>query len=314
MKNLKRTLGLLLAMIMTLSLPLTAHAAVLSNTASNWNGTYYCVSCGKRLSLDFDEQTDWGHQRGWVCTNSSCDYYINGSGSITQNQRLQYTLNGAHKFGSDGECTICGYYDSSQASCSHDRSTYEYEYDTATYHYCIEYCRDCGEELDSYRERHSLEEDCTYYNSSYHTYESYCPDCDTVIDSQREAKLRPVLERLLPVLCMSALGGIPTDIEVDFPPLKTPSPIEMAQIGKTKAEAIAAAYTNGLLNVDTAQKELKKLEEETGLFGSISDEEIAANAGKSYQDATALRDPLLGYAIEGDVNANATPSTERAGA
>ena len=187
MKNLKRTLGLLLAMIMALSLPLTAHAAVLSNTASNWNGTYYCVSCGRRLSLDFDEQTDWGHQRGWVCTNSSCDYYINGSGSVTQNQRLQYTINGAHKFGSDGECTICGYYDSSQASCSHDRTTYEYEYDTATYHYCIEYCRDCGEELDSYRERHSLEEDCTYYNSSYHTYESYCPDCDTVIDSQREA-------------------------------------------------------------------------------------------------------------------------------
>lgn len=118
------------------------------------------------------------------------------------------------------------------------------------------------------------------------------------IDSQREAKLRPVLERLLPVLCMSALGGIPEDVEIDFPPLKTPSPIEMAQIGKTKAEAIAAAYTNGLLNVDTAQKELKKLEEETGLFGSISDEEIAANAGKSYQDATALRDPLAGLPLE----------------
>ena len=120
------------------------------------------------------------------------------------------------------------------------------------------------------------------------------------IDSQREAKLRPVLERLLPVLCMSALGGIPEDIEIDFPPLKTPTPTERAEIGKTKAEAIAAAYTNGLLNVDTAQKELKKLEEETGLFGSISDEEIAANAGKSYQDATALRDPLAGLGFEGE--------------
>lgn len=120
------------------------------------------------------------------------------------------------------------------------------------------------------------------------------------IDSQREAKLRPVLERLLPVLCMSALGGIPEDVEIDFPPLKTPTPTERAEIGKTKAEAIAAAYTNGLLNVDTAQKELKKLEEETGLFGSISDEEIAANAGKSYQDATALRDPLAGLGFEGE--------------
>lgn len=187
MRKANKLLACILVLAMYLSMASVAHAAVLSNTASNWNGTYYCVSCGRRLSLDFDEQTDWGHQRGWVCTNSSCDYYINGSGSITQNERLQYTINGAHKFGSDGECTICGYYDSSQASCSHDRSTYEYEYDTATYHYCIEYCRDCGEELDSYRERHSLEEDCTYYNSSYHTYESYCPDCDTVIDSQREA-------------------------------------------------------------------------------------------------------------------------------
>lgn len=121
------------------------------------------------------------------------------------------------------------------------------------------------------------------------------------IDSQREAKLRPVLERLLPVLCMSALGGIPEDIEIDFPSLKTPTPTERAEIGKTKAEAIAAAYTNGLLNVDTAQKELKKLEEETGLFGSISNEEIAANAGKSFQDATALRDPLAGLGFEGQV-------------
>lgn len=121
------------------------------------------------------------------------------------------------------------------------------------------------------------------------------------IDSQREAKLRPVLERLLPVLCMSALGGIPEDVEIDFPPLKTPTPTERAEIGKTKAEAIAAAYTNGLLNVDTAQKELKKLEEETGLFGSISDEEITANAGKSYQDVTALRDPLTGLSFDTDV-------------
>ena len=119
------------------------------------------------------------------------------------------------------------------------------------------------------------------------------------IDSQREAKLRPVLERLLPVLCMSALGGIPADIEIDFPPLKTPTPTERAEIGKTKAEAIAAAYTNGLLNVDTAQKELKKLEEETGMFGSISDQEISAAAGKSYTDVTALRDPLMGLGFEG---------------
>lgn len=119
------------------------------------------------------------------------------------------------------------------------------------------------------------------------------------IDSQREAKLRPVLQKLLPILAMSAWGHVPEDLDIDFPPLWTPTAKELAEIAKTKAEAIAAAFTNGLLQVDTAQRELKKLSEETGLFGSITDEEIARNAGKTYQDVTALRDPLagLGYGL-----------------
>lgn len=68
------------------------------------------------------------------------------------------------------------------------------------------------------------------------------------------------------------------------------------------------AYTAGLLNVDTAQKELRRLADETGLFGEISDEEIAVNAGKTYQDVTALRDPLAGLTLgagEDDEDANA---------
>ena len=114
------------------------------------------------------------------------------------------------------------------------------------------------------------------------------------LDSQRESKLRPVLERLLPVMAMSAWGEIPEGIGVVFPPLWTPTAKEVAEIAKAKTEAIVTAYTNGLLNVDTAQKELKGLGEETGVFGNLSDEEIESNKGKTYQDATALRDPLMG--------------------
>lgn len=120
------------------------------------------------------------------------------------------------------------------------------------------------------------------------------------VDSQREAKLRPALEKLLPVLCMSAWGFVPDDLDIIFPPLWAPTAKEAAEIGKTKSEAIVAGYQAGLLNVDTAQKELKKLEDETGLFGSITDEEIAGNAGKTYQDATALRDPLMGLGYGGE--------------
>lgn len=119
------------------------------------------------------------------------------------------------------------------------------------------------------------------------------------VDSQREAKFRPALQKLLPVLCMSAWGFVPDDLDFTFPPLWTPTAKEVAEIAKGKSEAITAAYTNGLMNVGTAQKELRKLEGETGMFGSITDEEIAANSGKTYADVTSLHDPLLGYGLGG---------------
>lgn len=130
------------------------------------------------------------------------------------------------------------------------------------------------------------------------------------VDSQREAKLRPALEKLLPVMAMSAWGAIPDNLQIDFSPLWTPTAKEAAEIAKAKAEAIVSTYQAGLLNVDTAQKELKKLEEETGLWGSLTDEEISANAGKSYSEMTSLHDPLLGYGLGGLTDANAESRTE----
>ena len=129
------------------------------------------------------------------------------------------------------------------------------------------------------------------------------------VDSQREAKVRPALQKLLPVLAMSAWGFVPDDLDFTFPPLWTPTATETAEIALKKAQAIRDTFQAGLFQADTAMKELKKLEDETGMFGSISDEEIAASAGQTYQDVTALRDPLMGLGY-GDLNANAEPGAE----
>lgn len=117
------------------------------------------------------------------------------------------------------------------------------------------------------------------------------------VDTLRENRLRPIFQQLLPVLAMSAWGEAPEGLEISFPPLWKPKAKETAEIAERKTAAIRDAFQAGLLNVDTAQMELKKLAEETGLFGSISDEEIKANAGKTYQDVTALRDPLAGLTL-----------------
>ena len=123
------------------------------------------------------------------------------------------------------------------------------------------------------------------------------------VDTLREAKLRPILEKLLPVLAMSAGGAVPDGLDITFPPLWTPTAAEVAEIALKKAQAIRDTFQAGLFRADTAQRELKKLADETGMFDSISEEEIAANTGKTYQDVTALRDPLAGLGYGGEISA-----------
>ena len=70
---------------------------------------------------------------------------------------------------------------------------------------------------------------------------------------------------------------------------------------KEKADTIIGAYQSGLLDKKTAMYELKQLSDETGMFGSISDDDINTAAGVTWKDDTALKDPLSGIGGEGAV-------------
>ncbi len=118
------------------------------------------------------------------------------------------------------------------------------------------------------------------------------------VDTLRESQLRPALDKLLPVLAMSALGENPPELELRFPPLWAPTPAELADIGEKKARTIRDTFQAGLITADIALGELKALAEETGQFGGISQEDISRMAGKTYQDVTALQDPLAGLGLE----------------
>ena len=68
------------------------------------------------------------------------------------------------------------------------------------------------------------------------------------VDTLRESKLRPILEKLLPIIAMSVWGGVPEDMDIQFPPLWTPTAKEVAEIAKAKAETIIAAFQANLLD------------------------------------------------------------------
>ena len=122
--------------------------------------------------------------------------------------------------------------------------------------------------------------------------------------------LRPIFYSLLPFLSWSAWGAGPDDLDITFPPLWTPTAKEVSEIVKAKAETVIATFQAGLIDQSTAQKELKKLADETGMFDSITDEDIRNNKGRTFQDVTALRDPLMGLTYGSDKNAGIEESTE----
>ena len=130
------------------------------------------------------------------------------------------------------------------------------------------------------------------------------------VDTLRESVLRPIIYRLLPILAMSAWGAVPDDLDITFPPLWTPTAKEVSEIVKAKAETVIATFQAGLIDQSTAQKELKKLADETGMFDSITDEDISNNKGRTFQDVTALRDPLMGLTYGSDINAGIAESAE----
>lgn len=114
------------------------------------------------------------------------------------------------------------------------------------------------------------------------------------IDGLRETELRGIIERLLPVMALSAWGRIPEDMDIDFPPMWTPDAKEIAEIADHKASAVLAVYQNDLIDSATAQQELQAMADETGMFSKISDESINAGKGKTYTSSRMMADPMAG--------------------
>ena len=120
------------------------------------------------------------------------------------------------------------------------------------------------------------------------------------IDGLRENELRPIIERLLPVMALSAWGMIPDDLDIKFPPMQTADAKEQAEITERNTSAILSVYQNDLIDAATAQQELQAMGGETGIFGKISDEAIEAARGQTYTGSRMMADPFAGLSLPGE--------------
>jgi phage-related protein (TIGR01555 family) len=117
------------------------------------------------------------------------------------------------------------------------------------------------------------------------------------IEELREAQFRPIIEKLLPIMAISAWGQIPDDLNFSFEAIQTPSEVEKSDILEKRTKALIEAFNAGGMTQEAFIKELKGLSNSSGVFTNITDE--MADKGKDVwaSDMRALHDPFAGISM-----------------
>lgn len=112
------------------------------------------------------------------------------------------------------------------------------------------------------------------------------------IHQRQESSLRPVLDKVIPVLSMSTWGAIPDDLEYEFESIRDSSDEERANIIQQTTNAINTAYTSDIINQRIALQELQKTSSSTGMWTSITDEDIEnADTGFTFRGEVDIPNP-----------------------
>ena len=85
----------------------------------------------------------------------------------------------------------------------------------------------------------------------------------------QETYLRPALEKLLPILEISAFGYYAPDSELVFEPIATTTPSERVNILSQLSKSLVDLYQSGLISRDSALEELKSFGKELGAFSNL---------------------------------------------
>jgi len=96
------------------------------------------------------------------------------------------------------------------------------------------------------------------------------------VKQNQERRYRNPLHRLLSVMSMSSLGKpLPDDFGFEFRSLQEMSEAEKADIATKKVTAVTGAVDANIQKPSAAMKDLKASSQVTGLFSSITDEDIS---------------------------------------
>jgi hypothetical protein len=86
--------------------------------------------------------------------------------------------------------------------------------------------------------------------------------------------MKPQLDVLYPVVCMSEFGEVPDDLDFVFPSIRVLSEKEKAELAELGSTAIIKPFTAGVISQRTTVMELKQLGDKTEIYTNISAEDV----------------------------------------
>lgn len=113
------------------------------------------------------------------------------------------------------------------------------------------------------------------------------------IAQKQHEELRPQLDKLYPVICMSEFGEVPDDLDMTFPSIRVLTEEQKTENAAKITEAVLKPYEAGITGPRLTLQELQAQSEVTGIFTNITPEMIEKASEEPVQ-------PMLGMEGEGD--------------
>lgn len=120
-----------------------------------------------------------------------------------------------------------------------------------------------------------------------------------ILEQQRSANIIPALEKLAPVVCMSALGGVPAGAEFKLPDLNEMTPEQKSAIVDQRSQTLERLFVAGILPADAVLEGIRTAELEAALTSAIKDSHLEKMRGKYQKDVSPQGDPFGGLDVGG---------------
>lgn len=114
------------------------------------------------------------------------------------------------------------------------------------------------------------------------------------LEQERSIHITPVLEKLIPIVCRSAIGYFPAGCQFKYPSLIEMSPEQKAQIIDQRSQAMERLFQANLLPGDVILESFRNSQTELDITSNITDAHINAMKGKYFNDLQQQADPYGG--------------------